>query len=68
MTHKPTESPPLADRMREYAATHPEVLASFKAHADALDSITHETPIPKLVGIWARARRAWCEVTGEPLV
>lgn len=25
-------------------------------------------PTPKIVGAWARARRAWCEYAGEPLL
>lgn len=25
-------------------------------------------PVPKIVNRWARARRFWCSVTGEPLV
>lgn len=25
-------------------------------------------PAPKIIGVWARARRAWCEYTGEPLL
>lgn len=25
-------------------------------------------PVPKIVNCWARARRYWCNLTGEPLV
>ena len=36
--------------------------------AELLDTITAETPVPVLLARWARARRAYCALTGEPLV
>lgn len=41
---------------------------ALTAHAEALEGINPETPAKALVGRWARARRCWCEITGEPLV
>lgn len=41
---------------------------ALTAHAEALGGINPETPVKALVGRWARARRCWCEITGEPLV
>lgn len=41
---------------------------ALTAHAEALEGINPETSVKALVGRWARARRCWCEITGEPLV
>lgn len=64
---EPTERA-LAKRMRAYAAQHPDVADEFVQHAEKLESINDDTRIPTLVGIWARARKAWCRETGEDLV
>lgn len=62
---------PLAPKMRAYAAEHRgndhlvDLAAKLEAARDAPEG---EWSAKKLVGAWARARRAWCEVTGEPLV
>ena len=37
-------------------------------HANALEALDVTTPIPKLVGTWAKARKFWCDLTGEDLV
>ena len=72
----------LAPRMRKLLATgeyeHGSISRRLRltddqrealtAHAEALEGIGPETPVKALVGRWARARRCWCEITGEPLV
>mgnify|MGYP001598744132 CR=1 FL=1 len=60
---------PLADQMRKLAVTHPR-RDELEAAADNLDAAASasDTPIPKLLGAWAKARRLWCEISGEPLV
>lgn len=57
---------PLAERMRKLAETH-ERGAELIAAADEMDAAVHLS-IPRLVGAWAKARRLWCECTGEELV
>lgn len=62
----------LAHRMRDRAMqcrqVAPDLSDQLLAHANALDAITLETPIPRVVGTWAKARKFWCDLTGEPLV
>lgn len=60
-------APTLADRMRALSERRPDIRDEFVALADELDALDGSN-IPKLVGTWAKARRRWCEVTGEPLV
>lgn len=58
-------APQLTDRMRALAATgHPR---AEELHA-AADRIDAATTISQIVGAWAKARRLWCEITGESLV
>ena len=59
----------LADRMRARGD------ATLDALADKLDEATrgfYGDPqthnVAQFVGAWARARRAWCDATGEPLI
>lgn len=61
---------PLHTRMRRLAAAQaPDVAADLRAKADALEDAADFKHGPKvLLGCWARARRAWCNVTGEDLV
>lgn len=47
---------PADHKLRQFAAELREAIES-----ESVD-------VPKLVGRWARARRAWCEFTGEELV
>lgn len=60
-------APSLADRMRRLAESRPEISDEFVTLADRLDALDG-TDIPKLVGTWAKARRRWCEETGEALI
>ena len=58
-------APQLTDRMRALAADgHPRATELF----DAADRIDVAITIPQIVGSWAKARKLWCEITGEPLI
>lgn len=73
---------PLAPRMRALLATGEYEDGSISrrirltegqrealtAHAEALEGIGPEMRVEAVVGRWARARRCWCEITGEPLI
>ena len=65
----------LSEQMRAYAADRPSIVRDFIAKADAFDEAaagfyaqpqTHNAA--QFLGAYARARKAWCEATGEPLV
>lgn len=66
-------SKPLAARMRALAdAGHPRA-AELRERATDLDQAVKAASaaspeVRALLGAWARARRLWCETTGEPLV
>lgn len=80
----PGEGASLQDRMRDWANAHPDhsrapdihrlakeleeqIAAAWEDELDfGADSQTRAAR--RVVGAWARARRAWCEVSGEPLV
>ena len=57
----------LAERMRAYAMEHPQHREILIKHAKSLDEVD-TSDVKKLLGTWARARRIWCEISGEPLV
>lgn len=59
----------LALRMRAYAAKNPGN-DHLIALADKMDEAAAADPwdVRKVLGSWARARRAWCEATGEGLI
>lgn len=66
---------PLAEDMRALAAAEPEHGDRLRDAANALDAMAagfYATPqtctAQQLLGAWARARRLWCDVTGESLV
>jgi hypothetical protein len=67
-------SEPLVDRMWKWADDHTTDIrrGEMRNLADALDrAITNldaEDGVKRMLGAWARARRYWCEVTGEPLI
>ena len=64
----------LADRMDALAKGHPmsdELQAKAAALRDATEGF-YGTPqtvdVRRFMGAWARARRLWCECTGESLI
>jgi hypothetical protein len=68
------EDPPLWEKMRELAETHPRG-DELREKADAFEAVskgffaepqTHS--VKQLIGAWAQARKFWCDLTGEPLV
>lgn len=65
---------PLATNMHALAAkptTRPEDAARLRRLADEFEAAsTNADPFDakRMLGAWARARRCWCELTGEPLV
>lgn len=62
---------PLAPKMRAFAAANSgnDHLVELADKMDAArDAPEGEWSAKKMIGTWARARRAWCEVTGEDLV
>lgn len=50
-----------ADELREKAKAFDDAAAGFYAEPQTVD-------VKKFMGCWARARRLWCDVSGEPLV
>lgn len=75
MTEKP---PPLWERMRTLAAEgdiSPEQESDLREKADKFEAATngfYASPqtctVQQFLGAFARARRLWCDITGEPLV
>lgn len=60
-------APSLADRMRSYGDRHPEAKEELAKLADGMDAADW-TDVKKSLGIWARTRRRWSEISGEPLI
>lgn len=60
----------LGDKMRALAATGHARAEELIRLADAFEAAAVAYPFDtkKLVGCWARARRCWCECSGEALV
>lgn len=68
----------LMDKMRALADTgHPravELREKATALDEACDAITKaseehgKVAVKSMLGAWARARRLWCDCTGEPLI
>ena len=62
----------LANKMRKLADTgHPravELRERAQALEEAQDLGAEGWSAERMVGRWARARRLWCDITGEPLV
>lgn len=65
ITQAVTETPTLMARMRYLADTGHARADELRAAADRIDNANH---IPEIVGAWAKARKLWCEITGEPLI
>ena len=65
----------LANRMRRLAETRTDLPADWIEKADAFDAAaagfysgSQTVSVQKFMGAFARARRMWCDVTGEDLV
>lgn len=66
----------LPDRMRFLASTSQDSEKYLLLeHAYALDEAIEgfygdpqTVPVAKFVRTWARARKVWCDITGEPLL
>ncbi len=68
-------SQPLVDRMNALADSgHPraaelhEAAGRLRGAADGYWSDTPTVSVGKFMGAWARARKLWCDCTGEPLL
>lgn len=66
---------PLWDKMRELADDGHvradelrDKADAFKAATEGYYAETQTVSAPKFLGCFARARKLWCEITGEPLV
>ena len=58
----------LVDAMRELAKTH-ERGAELQEKATELEAALDGTgSVLRLIGAWARARKLWCDCTGDALV
>ena len=65
----------LSKRMHALADSGHARAAELREKADAFDTATagfygepQTTSVQMFMGAYARARRLWCEITGEPLV
>jgi hypothetical protein len=65
----------LSERMHALADTGHQRAAELREKARAFDEATagvqadpRTCSMPKFLGCFARARRLWCDITGEPLV
>lgn len=58
-------APQLQDRMRYLANSGHLRAEELRAAADRIDNADG---IPQIVGAWAKARKLWCELTGESLI
>lgn len=60
----------LSDKMRTFAAgaVPPVVADQLREKANAFDAAVAQGDAKKILGAWARARRVWCDVTGESLI
>ena len=60
----------LANRMRSLAAAANPRAGDLIEKADELDKMigADAWDTEKVLGAWLRARKLWCEVTGEPLL
>lgn len=58
----------LADKGHERASELREKADAFDVATKGFYSEPQTVDVKKFVGTFARARRLWCEVTGEPLI
>ena len=70
-----TDKKSLPDKMRELAEVRKDLPPDWLEKAEALEEATigfYSDPqtigVKKFLGCWARARKMWCEATGENLV
>jgi hypothetical protein len=63
-----TEPTPLGAKMRALAGRGHRRADELRAAADNLDEAAASGNVPRAVGAWARARRLWCECSGERLI
>ena len=75
MDHSKPGKTNLAERMRLLAKTRDDLPQGWDEAANAFDAATvgfyanpQTVPVTKFLGCLARARRLWCEATGESLV
>ena len=64
---KDLSAPSLSDKMRTLAKDHPRAFELLDK-ASALEAAVAQSNAKQILGAWARARRLWCECTGEPLI
>lgn len=72
---KMSKDDPLAPKMRALAdsgharaAELRELANKLEAARDGAYAEPQTVTVGAMLGAWARARKLWCEVTGEPLV
>lgn len=66
MTHEQT---PLGKKLRSTGVPeHVELADKFEAAARGFYAEKQTVTVASFLGAFARARRAWCEYSGEPLV
>lgn len=62
----------LSEKMHVLADGGHARASELREKADAFDAATAKAGQPgaakSILGAWARARRVWCECTGDPLV
>lgn len=69
-----TKQQNLADRMDRLAENHPrgeelrKKAEELRRNTAGFFSEPQTVDVRQFVGSWARARRLWCEITGETLV
>lgn len=70
-----TNGPSLVDKMRALAADGHAQAAELIEKANALEEATRgfyaepqTVETRRFFGCWARARRLWCDVSGDPLI
>lgn len=63
-----TDRTPLSKQMHALADKGDFRAVELREKADALDAAADGKDMRKMLGAWARARRLWCDVTGESLV
>lgn len=72
----PTTQTNLSERMRDLHATRRddlpenwlELADKFDAATEGFLAVEQTVTVAQFMGHFARARKAWCQVTGEPLV